>query len=57
MRSVRPPFLSSKIIFRQNIIRVKQEREAAEIQKKRLEERLVKFEEDARKAQEGRVTE
>ena len=32
---------------------MKQEREAAELEKKQLEERLAKFEEDARKAQEG----
>jgi hypothetical protein len=32
---------------------VKEEREAAEMEKKQLELRLIKFEEDARKAQEG----
>ena len=36
-------------------MKVKQEREAAELQKKHLEERLQKFEEDAKKAQEGTV--
>ena len=34
-------------------MKVKQERESAELEKKRLEERLAKFEEDAKKAQEG----
>lgn len=39
--------------YRQNILKVKQEREAAELEKKKLEERLAKFEEEARLAQEG----
>ena len=40
-------------VYRQTILRVKQEREAAEQEKKLLEDRLAKFEEDAKKAQDG----
>ncbi|CAB4000471.1 radixin [Paramuricea clavata] len=42
----------NKQMERQTILKVKQERENAELEKKKLEERLLKFEEDARKAQE-----
>jgi hypothetical protein len=46
--------LNNYFVFsRQTILKVKQERETAEQEKKKLEERLLQFEEDARKAQEG----
>lgn len=43
----------SVFLYRQNILKVKKEREDAELEKKKLEERLAKFEEDAKRANEG----